>query len=503
MPALRTVHARPAPRQAAAVTPLLVLVAVAVAGGYWWFAGRSADEDNSRGILLHTVEQDDFVLEITERGEIESAGVTEVRSQVRSKNTAGVSILKIVPEGTVVAEGDFLVQLDNSALKEERTNQQIVVNTSEAVVIEARNLFDTAKIAKKEYLEGTFVQEKQTIESEIFVAEENLNRAREYYEFSKKLASKGYVNELQLEADQFAVEKSLKELEAARTKLRVLEEFTKAKMLKQLESDIATAQAKWQSEMKSAGLDTEKLRDIEDQITKCEIFSPKAGTVVYAHERDVRGQGDFVVEEGAIVRERQAIIRLPDPSAMRVQLKVNESLIQYVRKDMPAEIRPVGIGDHVLSGKVVSVNRYAEPTGWRKANVKEYKAYVSVNSPPAELRSGMTTSVTIRCADVPDAVQAPVQAVYAHGEDYYCFVYAEAGWEARRVACGPSNDRFFVIEDGLAPGDRVAMNPREYREVVDLPELAPEKAQRAVPLSGDEPGDVATAEDGKSANSGA
>ncbi len=489
-------------RRAAAVAPLLVILALAAAGGYWWYSNNSGEEDTSRGILLHTVAQDDFVLEITERGEVESAGVTEVRSEVRSKNTAGVSILRIVPEGTVVEEGDFLVQLDSSALKEERTNQQIVVNTSEALVIEAKNLYDTAKIAKKEYLEGTFVQERQTIESEIFVAEENLNRAREYYEFSKKLASKGYVNELQLEADQFAVEKSLKELEAAQTKLRVLEEFTRAKMLKQLESDIATAKAKWDSNKKSAGLDTEKLRDIEDQIAKCKILSPKAGTVVYAHEQDVRGQGDFVVEEGAIVRERQAIIRLPDPSAMRVQLKVNESLIQYVQRDMPAEIRPVGIGDHVLRGNVVSVNRYAEPTGWRKANVKEYKAYVSVKEPPAELRSGMTTSVTIRCADVPDAVQAPVQAVYAHGVDYYCFVYTDAGWDARKVACGPSNDRFFVIESGLTPGDRVAINPREYREAVTLPELAPEKAQRAVPLSGDESGDVASSE-GKAVEPGA
>ena len=473
-------------RNGVGVVVVVVVMALLAAGGGWWFWSTSHSNEEDKGVIIHTVERDDFVLEITERGEVESSGVTEVRSEVKSKNTTGVAILQIVPEGTQVEEGDFLVELDSSSLDEERTSQQIVVNTSQAMEIESRNLYETALIAKQEYLEGTFVQERQTIESEVFVAEENLNRAKEYYEFSKKLASKGYVNELQLEADQFAVEKSLKELEAARTKLRVLEEFTKAKMLKQLESDIATTKAKWESDKKTAALDVEKLRDIEDQIAKCMITAPKAGTVVYAHQRDIRGQGDFVVEEGAVVRERQAIIRLPDPSSMRVELNINESLIQYVEPGMPAEIRPVGIGDHVLDGEVLKVNRYAEPTGWRKANVKEYKAQVSVEDPPPELRSGMTTSVTIRCAFVPDALQVPVQCVYAHGEDFYCFVYQGGEWEAKKVVCGPTNDRFFVIESGLDVGDRVVLNPREYRDRVALPELPPERAQRAVPVRGEE-----------------
>lgn len=99
-------------------------------------------------------------------------------------------------------------------------------------------------IAKREYLEGTYLQERQTIESEVFVAEENLNRAKEYFTYSEKLASKGYVNELQLEADRFAVEKANKDLDAAKTKLHVLDEFTKAKMLSTLESRRAYRESK-------------------------------------------------------------------------------------------------------------------------------------------------------------------------------------------------------------------------------------------------------------------
>ncbi len=172
-------------------------------------------------------------------------------------------------------QGDFLAQLDASAMEADRTTQQVVVNTTEALVVEARNLHETAILSQREYLEGTYIEQQQTIESEIFVAEENLNRAKEYSLFSRKLASKGYVNQLQLDADLFAVEKSAKELQAAKTKLSVLAEFTRAKTMKQLESDIVIAKAKWEAEKNSFDLELERLRDLEEQIAHCTITAPR------------------------------------------------------------------------------------------------------------------------------------------------------------------------------------------------------------------------------------
>ena len=458
---------------------VLVLLA-ATGGGIWWWSQHNG-EPTVGNYLLHTVARDDFELNITERGEIESFDVTEVRSQVKSNNTAGISILRIVPEGTQVDTGDFLVELDSSALKAERTTQKIATNAAKALEVEAKNTYDTAVIAKREYLEGTYLQERQTIESEVFVAEENLNRAKEYFAYSQKLASKGYVNELQLEADRFAVEKAKKDLETAKTKLMVLDQFTKPKMLSELESAILIAEAKYDSAQNSYGLEQDKLREIEEQIANCTINAPQPGVVKYAHGSDRRGDQEFVVEEGAIVRERQVVIRLPNADSMQVDLTINESLIQYVKPGMPAVISPVGFGDRVLRGTVRKVNQYAEPTGWRQANVKEYKAFVNIDDKVPNLRAGMTAAVTIRCAEVRDALQVPVQAIYAHGKTFYCFARNNGGWEAREITPGPTNDKFFVIESGLAEGDRVAMSPRTYVAQVNLPKLAPEVAQRAVP----------------------
>jgi HlyD family secretion protein len=464
----------------------LTLVAAMVAAffvtiglGWWLFVSRDSGTDES--ILLHTVARSDFELAITERGEVEAFDVTEIRSLVKSNNTSGNAILRIVPEGTQVKKGDFLVELDSSSLSSQRTSQQILVNDAKAAEVEAHNNYDVALIAKREYLEGTYLQDRQTAESEQFVAEENLNRAKEYYAYSQKLASKGYVNENQLEADRFAVEKSKKDLDAAKTKLKVLDDFTKPKQVSTLESAVLIAKAKWDAAQNSDQLEISKLQEIDDQIAKCTMVAPQDGVVKYAHSNENRGDQQFIVEEGTMIRERQIIIKLPNADSMRVNVTVNESLVQYLSAGMPADIRPVGLGDRVLHGTVERVNQYAEPTGWRQANVKEYKAFIHIDDATPDLRSGMTASVTIHCADLPNAIQVPVQAMYAHGPKFYCFAHENGHWQAREVKAGPTNDKFFVIQSGLQEGEQIAMNPRAYLNFVSLPKLPPEEIQRAVP----------------------
>jgi HlyD family secretion protein len=477
-------------RRGGAALWLLVLVGLAGAGGYAWWRSVEAQKAAAAttSAVLHKVDRQDFSLQITERGEIQSAGGVEVKSEVKTLGAAGIAILRIIPEGTQVQKGDFLVELDSSALQNDRLLQQINYNTAEAAVIEAQNLYDTAVISEKEYINGLFVQEKQTIESEIFVAEENLSRAKEYVEYSKRLAGKGYVSELQLQADRFAVENAQKALDAAKTKLMVLEDYTKAKTVKTLESTAAIAEAKLKSLQNSYKLESDKLQDIEDQIAKCVITAPSEGTVIYAHgDRPMGGGGgeEFVIEEGAAIRERQTIIRLPDVSSMQVVVDINESLIQHIKQGMPAAVKLVGGDGKVLKGRVSRVNQYAEPTNWRRANVKDYKAFVAIEAEPGQLKTGMTASVTISAMYIPDSIVTPVQSVYAHGDKLYCFVQEGASIVPQEVTVGMTNDRFFVVEAGLDVDDKVALNPRALASQVELPAISAESKQQAVDTGAD------------------
>jgi hypothetical protein len=101
------------------------------------------------------------------------------------------------------------------------------------------------------------------------------------------------------------------------------------------------------------------------------------------------GNSEFVVEQGALVRENQVLIRLPDPTKMQVKATVNESRISLIRADMPVSIEFDAIRGRKLQGRVTRVNQYAEPTSWRSGNIKEYAAYVEIFDPPPEVRSGM------------------------------------------------------------------------------------------------------------------
>ncbi len=466
-------------RGATSFWPLLVIALGCFAAWYWYDSGNSTDEVANHDAILHKVAREDFQLVINERGTVESSGSVEIRSEVQS-NASGISILKIIPEGTPVKEGDFLAQLDASLLESERTLQMVKVNTAEAAAIEAKNSYETALIDYEQYKEGQFVQEKQTIQSEIFVKEEDLSRAEEYLAYSKKLAERGYVNELQLQADTFAVEKSKKELEAANTKLRVLEDYTRQKELKTRDSTIATSKAKWESMKENYRVELDRLATIEDQIKKCEIFSPGEGVVKYAHMDSRRGNDGFIIEEGALVRERQVIIRLPDPSKMEVQVSINEALIENVREGMSATITPVGSGDTVLNGVVERVNEYAQPENWRRMNVKEYKVAIRILDISPKIKTGMTVAVTIDAMYVPDALQAPVEAVYAHGDDRYCFLEIDGQLEPKKVSCGQTNDRYIVINKGLEVDDLVALNPRRFLDQVNLPELPTNQLQQQV-----------------------
>ena len=471
-------RSRRSARVVAGLVIALALVSAAGAAAYYWNSGRSsAPTDVQRA----TVVRGPFILEITEKGELESSGNTEIRCEVKSVGGSGSSIIKIVPEGTLVKEGDFLVQLDSSRLELDQATQQIAVNTSEALVVQASNTYETALIAKEEYLQGTFFQEQQAIQSEIFVAEENLRRAQEYLRYSRRLAASGYITQLQLDADAFAVDNARNGLASTRTKLNVLENFTRAKMLKTLESAIVTAKAQWEAEKKSHSVELSKLKDIDDQIAKCHITAPAPGQVKYAHKSDFRGNNEFVIEEGSLVREHQVIISLPDPSRMQVKVNVNESVLDSIREGMPAAIRSVSLDDSVLTGHVTKINQYSEPSSWRKGDVKEFAVFVKVDGgSDGRLLPGMTSEVTIRCLEVPDVLKVPIQAVYAHGDQWYCFVQHDNQWEAKPVKPGANNETFVVIADGVAEGDVVTLNPARFVDDVDLPKLSAADQQQVV-----------------------
>lgn len=449
-------------------------VAVVIAGAAMYFMPDGAFTPQAEGPLTAKVKRGAFVHELIERGEVESAGTVDVRCEVASRNTGGVTILELVPEGTRVKAGDVIGKLDSSGLEAELAAQQIVCNGSAAALIQARTTYDTAIIAKQEYLEGTFKNEEQLIQQEIFQAEEDLRRAEQYLKYSEQLAAKNFVTPLTLEADRFAVEKAKKVLDAAKTKLYVLQNLTKQKMLGTLDAAIKTAESQLRSVESSHQIDLDKLEFIKSQIEKCTLRAPQDGEVTYAAPTDYRDSNEVIIKEGAVVRERQVIIRLPNPDKMQVNAKVNESKIRLIKIGMPARIKVEAFAGAELEGTVTKVFAYANRSRWSASTVKDFSVIVEIKDPPYGLRTGSSAEVRIRVDQAPDELLAPVQAILEHGGKYYCVWNKGEQWEAKPVELGSTNGAEVVVLSGVNENDNVVLNPRAYLDKLNLPPIMPE-----------------------------
>ena len=436
----------------------------------WWVSGDEDSLDAEIQPLLEEVKVGDFVLELVEPGEIESAENVEIKSEVRSRSSSGTAILEIVPEGKVVEKGDFLVRLDDASLQKDLLRQRISVHQSKATLVKATADVEAATLALQEYLSGSFRENEEQLESAEFVAKENLRRAQEYLVYSKKLAAKGYVSEAQLEADQFAVEKARKELDLAQTKLEVLRIHSRKAQVNDLNASILTAEARLQSAQNSYQLEKTQESEIEEQIEKCMIISPSAGEVTYANNTKSGSSDSVLIEEGKLVRENQTIIRLPNASLLRVRAKVNENRIEQVRPEMKCSILIDAMRDLELDGTVESVSEYPIPSVSRyTSHIKEYSTEILINNPPPGVRTGMTAKVTIKSEFIENTLQVPLTAVFRKESKSFCLVSAlDEGMEIREIQLGSHNTNMAVVIEGLAKGEKVVLNPDHFRSNLEL-----------------------------------
>jgi multidrug resistance efflux pump len=457
----------------------ITIVAALAVGGWWMF--RPADGDEGLHLVTSTVVTGPYDFIITEQGTVESTTNVELKCEVKSRggggdrgSGGGITIISVVPEGTRVQPGDIVVELDSSGLDQEKVTQLIQVTGQKALLIQAENRLAAAQIARREYEIGTFVQEERLLIADAYVAQQTLVTAETALEAAKRLFARAIITAKQVEAAEFAVGDANNRLLAAQTKLENLRLYTREKMLKTFDSDIATASADVSAQQARLNLEERKLQEIEDQIEKCTMRAPVAGEVVYANEYDSNWgniEADFVVMPGAPVRERQTIIRLPNSNDMQVRATVNQARVTLVKAGMPVTIRIDALRDHVIRGEVTKVNPYADPANWSSGNIKRYATFIKVIDPPPELRSGMNAEVRIHIDQRPDALQVPVQALAQHKGRFFSLVRTGDDFETREVLISSTNDKVATIEQGLAEGDVVVMNPRRAGGLLDLPDL--------------------------------
>lgn len=436
---------------------LMILTLTIVGGGLLvgTLGSRVLNDDAlARNYLTEPVRRADLIVSVTEDGTMESSHNIDIKCEVQK----GSTILWIIPDGTEVKKGEDLIRLDSAPIQEQIDLQKIATEKARALMIEAEKNYESAKIAVQEYLEGMFVQELKTLQVAATVAKENLESARNTSRFTNRMHRKGYVTSLQRDADEFAVKRAQLDLEVAETAITVLERFTKPKTQVGLESVRDSAEAKMASEKAAFELEHDRLEKLEVERERCLIKAPADGMVVYNSQQGRRSE-PIVIEEGAIVRERQTIVRLPDLSQMQVKCSVHESKIDNLQRGMRARIE---VQDREFQGVVTSIANQPQPTNWFSGSVKEYAAIVAIESESAGLRPGMTAAVEILVENLEDVLSVPVQSIVQQKGDFYCWVQVpDQGVEKREIKLGSGNNTRMQVLSGLEEGEQVLLNPRE------------------------------------------
>ena len=475
----------------------LIILAVLSTGGFYGWKLLAGGSKGDAAPQMAKVKRETFVHEILEKGNVESAINVDITCEVESMG--GITIIKIVEEGTEVKKGDLLVEFDSSSFSESVNKQQIAVLNSKAKVAQSEVDVDNAKLDLEEYQEGKYKELEKAAENKILKNKEGMRTAEDKLRYNTNLLAKGYITESVVEAEEFAYRQAENDLIVAEMERENLEKYTKKKMINSYTAKIAATKAKLESDNKSLDLEEERLAHLKKQLEKCTVYAPQDGQVVYAPPR--WGDEQMLIREGLKVYERQQVIKLPDPSKMQVKGLVNEASIRLVKPGNPATIELEAFPNQIFNGTVKVVNDYPEPTGWNSQGMaREYQTTVTILDPPAGIKPGLTAKVKIIVNVIPSALTLPIQAVFEYDKKMYCVLYKDGDWDKVEVKTGPTNDKQVVIESGLEEGAEVVLNAWQNREKLNLPKI--DKEEYSGPLKNEFDNQAGTPPAGQDAGAG-
>jgi hypothetical protein len=355
--------------------------------------------------------------------------------------------------------------------------------------------------------DGEAKQKLRKFEDDLQVAKKEQGQAQANLEGTKRLFDKGFVTKIDLEKDEIAAENNRLKVQTAVTArdLFLKYEFPKtseeslskhaeavrelARARKAAVSKLAQAEAKLRSAQGQYNIQTRQRKELQEQLGKCMLTGKRPGLVVYGGGRDDMFYygGEERIREGATVRERQAIITIPDMTKMSVRVKIHESYIKKVKKGQKARITMDAFADKVLEGEVTQVGVLPDSQNrWMNPDMKVYLTTITIDGTHDWLKPGMSAKVEIMVNRLSDVIYVPVQAVSPFEKKQVCYVANGGKPERRVVEVGEFNDEFIEIKSGLKEGERVLLRAAETQApqpTEEKPEQPPKDQPPAAPAA--------------------
>jgi HlyD family secretion protein len=458
------------------IRSLIGLSLLGLIGGGWWIvrSGRWKPESPSIHLPTTTVARANLSSVVTTWGRVESSQNTiisceierlEMRSGGSRISSGGAStILELVEEGTMVKAGDVLCSLDSSDYEELVRTQEIKTLQAAAALKQAQLNLEVAEISVREYQEGLYRQNLQSMEGLIYLARSDLERAVDRLKWTSKMLEKGYLAVAKkAEAEQTKNEIEF-DLQTYRFNHENFLKFGNKRTTFELVAEVEKRRFEVVANTQRVTRNQERLAHYKKMLDLCTIRAPHDGFLIYAV--DPHRPGALPIEPGQTVRQSQKLFFLPDLSKMQVLAYLHESVANRVHDGMRVRAKIEGLANQTLEGHVVSVAPLPTTAGnFISDEVKYFVSVVKLDSVPDGIRPGMSAEVEFdveRCLDV---LAVSSEAIALERGHNVCYVSGIDGLERRAVTLGRSNRDLLEVTKGLAEGEQVVLRPEKVEAI--------------------------------------
>jgi multidrug efflux pump subunit AcrA (membrane-fusion protein) len=397
--------------------PLLLagigLVAL-LAAGYFLFP--KGDKKGLAENLLVEVKEAPLAVSIHAPGELQARRSEKIQGPdgLRSVGLYQVTIANLVPEGTVVQQGQFIASLD-------RTEMDSKIKESQTEIDKINTQLDQAKI-------DTAIEMRDLRDQLV-----NVRFAMKEKELTLELSK--YEPEAIKQQARLDLERNQRELDQLENKLKLTKEKSIARIG---EIDASYRQQEFK---------LNRLLELQGRMT---VTAPKSGMVIYVRDwNGKRTAGSQVSAWDPVIAE------LPDLSEMITKAYINEVDISKVLPGQKAKISIDAFPGKEFDGMVLTKANIGEQL--RNFDTKVFEVIILLNSVDSLLRPAMTTGLNISVDSIPTCLQIPLEAIQVDSVSFV-FKKSKTGFVRQEVITGPSNDLSICIAAGLEAGEQVSLN---------------------------------------------
>lgn len=407
---------------------IIGILAVSSLGVYFvWNTGVAPKAD-----VFVKVKKGKFKIAVNNSGEVFAKNSVDILGPdgLRNVQIWQVKIENIIPEGTIVKEGDFVASLDRSELVDKLKNKQSELDKAIS----------------------QFTQAKLDTTLELREARDNLvNLKFAMQEKKLELQQSKYEPPATIQRAQIEVEKADRAYSQAVENYQLKREKAVAKVQ---EAAATLAQAQNSVDM---------MQNLLDKFT---VKAPKDGMLIYA--REWNGQKK---REGATVGAWEPVVAtLPDMSVMVSRTYINEVDIRKIKVGQSVEIGLDAFPEKKLTGKVVEVANVGEQKP--NSDAKVFEVNIQINERDTLILPSMTTSNLVVAEVLSDVLSVPLESIHSQGDTLsYVFKKESSGIVRQEIFLGKTNENEAQVLEGLKESEIVMLSKPAGGEKLKLVKL--------------------------------